>query len=91
MPTDLELEDEASHPETPKILIVDDTEFSRFILAGLLTKLGLESDHVWDGEEAIAKIRSRDAAHNPYVLIIMDVEMPVCNGWDTTAKLRKLE
>ena len=56
----------------------------------LATK-GIQADTVFNGEEAIAKIRMRDSIRHMYKLIIMDIDMPIKNGLDTTEELIQMK
>lgn len=65
-----------------KILIVDDEDFIREHLAWHLEKLGCETVRAADGKEALAL-----AAEKPD-LILMDVKMPLMDGYETTKELK---
>jgi CheY-like chemotaxis protein len=64
--------------EKPTILIVDDNCDLRETLAELLGEEGYDTACCEDGETALAYLRS--AARQP-VLIVLDLMMPVMNGW----------
>ena len=71
-----------------RILLVEDVEVNREIAAALLEKTGITIDTAENGllaYEAFAK--------NPdiYNLILMDVQMPVMDGYDSTTKIRALD
>ncbi|MFQ5470040.1 MAG: SpoIIE family protein phosphatase [Gammaproteobacteria bacterium] len=68
-----------------KILIVDDDKTNRLILQAMLAKLGYEVVVANDGQHAI-EIFIEESPH----LILMDVMMPVLNGYEATAEIRKL-
>ena len=73
--------------EKLKILIVDDDKFSRIILEKILTDEGCKSiESAKNGQEALSL-----AAANEYDVILMDCMMPVMNGFDSTAAIRKAE
>lgn len=67
------------------ILIVDDEENVRKLLAAVLKREGYEVDTAADGVEALTKI----AAMTPR-LVLMDIRMPRLDGMDTFRQLRKL-
>lgn len=69
-----------------KILVVDDQWEFRGILMSLLVPLGFEIIEASHGQEAIEKA-CQDRPH----LILMDLVMPVMDGFATTRALRKLE
>ncbi len=71
--------------ETQKILVVDDKWENRAVLVGLLMPLGFEVFEAANGQECIEQ--------SPEVLpdiILMDLVMPIMNGFETTRKLRTL-
>ncbi len=61
------------------ILIVDDIETNRIILKRLLAKLGYHAKEATNGQEAVDAFRAE-----PPDLIIMDVMMPVMDGYEAT-------
>jgi len=66
-----------------RILLADDEPISREVGEILLTGAGLEVDTAEDGERALAMARQRS-----YDLILMDMQMPHCNGIDATRAIR---
>ncbi len=71
------------------ILVVDDNEINRMIATDLLDTMGYETDEACDGQEAVDKIRQADAGD--YDIILMDIQMPVMNGYEATKAIRKLD
>ncbi len=67
-----------------KILLTEDKEINQMIVLGLLSESGLEIDIANNGEEAVCKC----SKHN-YSLVLMDIEMPVMDGYDATIMIRK--
>ena len=68
------------------MLLVDDDEDVRFLVARLLKTAGLEVKSVASGEEALESLRSAVLPD----LIILDQNMPRMNGLQTLEKLRAL-
>lgn len=67
-----------------RVLIVDDIFTNRLLLAEIMRNLEHEFDEVENGKEAI------DAMQNEqYDLVLMDIEMPVMNGLETTKYIRE--
>ena len=62
-----------------KILVVEDTEDNRQILRDLLGMAGYDMVEAHDGAEGVAKA----AEHKPD-LILMDIQMPVMDGYEAT-------
>ena len=52
----------------------------------LLEKEGLQVETTENGQEAVDAIKS-----NTYDLIFMDIQMPILNGYEATAKIKELE
>ncbi len=67
-----------------KILLVEDNEMNRDMLARRLMRRGYEVTIAVDGEQALDKI-----AHAPPDLVLMDMSLPVMDGWEATRRLRK--
>jgi CheY-like chemotaxis protein len=67
-----------------RALIVDDIFTNRLLLAEILRNLDIEFDEVENGKEAIQAIKDTD-----YDLVLMDIEMPVMNGLETTKYIRE--
>jgi CheY-like chemotaxis protein/HPt (histidine-containing phosphotransfer) domain-containing protein len=66
-----------------RILLAEDNITNQQVALGLLKKFGLRADAVADGAEAIRALCSV-----PYDLVLMDVQMPVLDGWETTRRIR---
>ena len=70
----------------PKILLVEDNEMNRDMLSRRLTKRGYEVLIAVDGAEALELAR----AEGPD-LILMDMSLPVMDGWEATRELKKTD
>jgi two-component system copper resistance phosphate regulon response regulator CusR len=68
-----------------RILVVDDDPRTRDLLAKGLAESGHEALQAANGEEALAAIA---AAAQHFDLVLLDVMMPVLDGWQTIARLR---
>ena len=65
------------------ILLVEDNELNRDMLSRRLARQGYQEVQAVDGGEAIA--RARDSAPD---LILMDLSLPVIDGWEATRRLK---
>ena len=68
------------------VLIVDDNQLNREILVEAMREEGFEVDEAIDGSFAIEKLR--DAEPGTYELVILDLQMPVMDGYETTKIIR---
>ena len=66
-----------------KILLVEDNEMNRDMLSRRLIRRGYEVVVAVDGREGVAKARAEAPA-----LILMDMSLPVLDGWEATRELR---
>ncbi len=69
-----------------KILLVDDSRSIAAIMSARLTSLGYEVTHALDGQAAIDLFKKMAPD-----LVLMDIEMPVMNGFEATARIRAEE
>ena len=67
----------------PKILIVEDNEMNRDMLSRRLERRGFEIVMAVDGGEGVAMARSEVPD-----LVLMDMSLPVMNGWEATQAIR---
>ena len=69
-----------------EVLLVEDNDLNMEIAQIVLTKAGLVVDTAENGQEAVAK-----ASAKRYDVILMDIQMPVMNGYEATRAIRQLE
>lgn len=74
--------------DTQRILLAEDNELNREIETELLEKLGFDIDPVENGQIALEKLKG--SAPGEYDLVLMDLQMPVLDGWQTSAAIRAL-
>lgn len=67
----------------PRILLVEDNEMNRDMLSRRLVRRGYEVVMAVDGAQAL-----QDAAKVPPALILMDMSLPVMDGWEATRRLK---
>lgn len=72
-----------------KILLTEDNDLNAEIAAELLQEEGCTVDRAKDGVECVDLLEK--AANGTYQLILMDIQMPVMNGYDAAKKIRRME
>ncbi|WP_300344162.1 response regulator [uncultured Oscillibacter sp.] len=77
---------EDSAVEGRHILVVDDIEVNRLILVKILRTLGAECDTAANGQEALDAFEASEPGE--YDIILMDVQMPVMDGYAATRAIR---
>ena len=71
------------------ILLVEDNELNREIAVELLNEYGFLIDSAENGAEAVEKVKNSEPGN--YDLVLMDVQMPVMNGYEATKQIRALD
>jgi CheY-like chemotaxis protein len=68
-----------------RVLLAEDNEVNRRVAGMMLTRLGAAVTYAHDGEQAIA-----EATSQRFDAILMDCQMPVLDGYEATAAIRRL-
>lgn len=71
------------------ILLVEDNGLNREIAVEILNEYGFLVDTAENGAEAVEKVKNSTPGN--YDLVLMDVQMPVMNGYEATKKIRALD
>ena len=95
--TDEIVEDEAESDEAAaeidfsqkKLLLVEDIEVNREIAVMILEEVGFEVDTAENGREALEKVKASQPGD--YDAILMDIQMPIMNGYEAARAIRQLE
>lgn len=72
-----------------KILLAEDNDLNAEIAVELLQEEGCTVDRAKDGVECVDMLEK--AADGTYQLILMDIQMPVMNGYDAAKKIRRMD
>ncbi|MFI5234771.1 MAG: response regulator [Gemmatimonadales bacterium] len=67
----------------PRVLLVEDNEMNRDMLSRRLTKKGYEVEMAVDGAQGVEMARQ-----GAYDIILMDMSLPIVDGWEATRLIR---
>lgn len=72
-----------------RLLLVEDNELNREIAFEILNEYGFIVDAAENGKEAVDKVAASKPGY--YDLVLMDIQMPIMNGYEATRGIRALE
>ena len=78
----------SSSSQGGRILLVEDIELNRMLAEAVLTEAGFDVTAVPDGTDAVDAFRESEQGF--FDLILMDIQMPVMNGYEATRAIRAL-
>ncbi len=81
--------DPVEHLRGKRLLLVEDNELNREIAQELLEESGFVVDTAVDGAVAVTMMKNSSAGY--YSLVLMDVQMPVMNGYEASKQIRALD
>jgi len=73
-------------PETKKILLVEDDQFTRFMMGEIIRSLDVDVDIASNGQEGVDHL---DENPSIYGVVLMDIHMPKMSGIDATQIIRQ--
>jgi len=81
--------DEMIEVEGLDVLVVDDDKIACQNTCSCLREIGINSECVYSGSDAIEKVRQHHLAEKEYFAVIIDLKMPQMNGIETTRQIRR--
>jgi len=72
-----------------RVLVAEDIEINRMLAETILEEAGFLVESVSDGCDAVEAVKTHPAGY--YDLILMDIQMPVMNGYEATRAIRALD
>lgn len=72
-----------------RILLVEDNELNYEIATALLTDAGFTVEHADNGQRAVDMVKASEPGY--YDVVLMDVQMPIMNGYEATRHIRALD
>ena len=76
-------------PHGKRILVVEDNELNMEIACEILQEAGFETECAANGQEAVRMVGLSDSDY--YDAVLMDVQMPVMDGYEATARIRGMQ
>ncbi|MDC0886737.1 MASE1 domain-containing protein [Altererythrobacter sp.] len=71
-----------------RILLAEDHDINRLLVTAMLERCGQNVVIAADGEEAISKVLEAQQSDLPFDLVLMDIQMPGCDGYSATRQIR---
>lgn len=74
-----------------RVIVVDDNETARQVIAHMLREMTFEVDEASSGQEALQRIKERAQAQQPIEIAFIDWQMPEMDGMEVARQLSKME
>ncbi|KAL2818829.1 hypothetical protein BJX63DRAFT_428899 [Aspergillus granulosus] len=72
-----------------RVCIAEDNPINQKIAVRFVSSLGLQCEAYSDGQQAVDALKTRSEEGNPFHVVLMDVQMPVMDGYTATRFIRK--
>lgn len=71
-----------------KILLAEDHDINQILITEMIKKLGYQTVLAVNGEDAVEKVEAAAREKMPFDLVLMDVQMPIMDGYEATEAIR---
>lgn len=71
-----------------RLLLAEDHDINQILIKAMTERLGYKTEVAVDGADAVAKIDHSLTADDPFDLVLMDIQMPVMDGFQATRMIR---
>ena len=72
-----------------RVLLVEDNEINAEIACMILSQYGIEVDRATNGQNGLEQVQRHEGGY--YDAVLMDIQMPVMNGYEATRAIRELD
>ena len=72
-----------------KILVAEDHDINQILITEMIKRLGYQTILAVNGKDAVAKVHAAAKANSPFDLVLMDVQMPVLDGYGAARLIRR--
>jgi PAS domain S-box-containing protein len=71
-----------------RLLLADDHDINQMLVRAMLERCGQQVEIAEDGNQAVAMVLAARDEGNPYALVLMDIQMPNCDGYEAAHQIR---
>ncbi|TWT37612.1 Aerobic respiration control sensor protein ArcB [Posidoniimonas corsicana] len=71
-----------------RVLVAEDVRANQYLMEKLLKRLEISPEFAADGKEAVEKVERAAVDGDPYRLVLMDMQMPVMDGYEATKRVK---
>ena len=83
-----QVEQSLHFPAAGRVLLAEDHDVTRMLTREMLNSCNLTVETALDGNQAVDMVLDAEHADRPFALVLMDVQMPDCDGYEATRSIR---